>query len=209
MNEQAPAVDPYEPREQSAYVIERNRRLLPANITEKYGMAEYSDPSTGRRLLAVPRQSEQARLHQALSEKYIPVFPFVDTTATNMFLSVPGDARSLHGSLRFIARDLLHYGEMFYQLGEILGRCQASHLGLPRADERATILEGIVYSSSDTDAYGGAIHLAPPYELAQQLSKPEELRLIQDELVGSEYFKETEVSHLLQKINEGWNHVRS
>lgn len=202
---------PLSPTPEGRYrAIEPNRRLISPALGAAYGIEELSDLQTGKRLLRIPRTSAQTRLHEQLSEHFIPVFPVTEADADTVALSLPGDARTLQDSLRFIARDVLHYSEVFHQLGEVLGRSQAAGFGVLSGGEERSLLAGAVYSSSSSEAYGSAVHLSPPYLLTTDRSKTEELALLREELVNSRTFDGLPmVDHLVHAASEGWNSVRA
>jgi hypothetical protein len=191
--------------------IEAHRRLVSEAILETTGISEYSDSRSGQRIMTIPRFSEHARIHHQLLTRHIQVFPVLKTDRheDNVLLAVPNDARTIEQSARFIARDVLGYDEIFTQIGEVLGRLAANKLGQPKRMLGRTILGGVAFSLSDSEAFGGNVHLIPPYSFDQGASKADIMKSIHTELLETEEIKRPVADALITVASMGWNSVRS
>ena len=196
----------FDPRRLS---IDMHRHLINDATKENTGVMEYFDTFSGKRVLTIPRLSHDAVLHQELIDKRIPVYPRLALDDRNMLLDVPNDARTIQSNLRFIARDVLHYKEIFTQIGEVLGRCAVNRIGLPDQRIGRTMLSGIAFSYDEADSFGGNVHLLPPYTLNPELDKTAEFTLLRSELIASEYISPAIADELVRATNEGWESVRS
>lgn len=188
--------------------IELHRRLINDDIRERTGVMEYADMKSGKRILTIPRLSKQVAIHDSLQQKRVPVYPILGRDSRNVLLNIPNDARTIQGSLKFIARDVIHYSEIFTQIGETLGRCAVSGLGLPEPQLSRSVLGGIAFSLNEDETFGGNVHLLPPYALSLELDKAQELNVIRNELQGSGYIKHPVADELIRAASSGWESVR-
>lgn len=190
--------------------IEAHRRLVSETIRENTGISEYSDVRSGQRVMTIPRFSEHARIHHQLLDRHIQVFPVLKTDRLegSVLLAVPSDARSIEQSARFIARDVLGYDEIFTQIGEVLGRLAVNKIGQPQKVLGRTILSGIAFSLSDSEAFGGNVHLVPPYSFDTGMTKADIMKTIHTELLDTKEVKRPVADALISVASMGWNSVR-
>lgn len=187
--------------------IDTHRHLISDETRESSGVGEYFDVVSHQRVLAIPRLTEDARLHAKLAERRVPVYPIVREDAQNLLLLVPNDARSVESSVRFIARDVLHYKEIFTQLGEVLGRCALNGVGLPGKRAERTVLGGVAFSLDTEETFGGSVHLLPPYALDERKSKSDMLRELENELRASPHVSPAVAKELRVAASMGWEHA--
>ncbi len=194
---------------QSRLEVEPHRRLVSLATRSAFDIVEYADKSAGKRILTLPSASEQAHLHSLLQEKRVPVFKKIAVHEQNLLLDVPADARTVRDSLKFIARDVLGYKEIFSQIGIVLGRCAVSGFGLPDKGDHRSVLEGIAFTLNNTESFGGNVQFVPPYSFSTELNKSDELEIIRNELIASNYISGGAADELIRATSLGWENVRS
>ena len=187
--------------------VENNRRLISGLGKIGMGQREFIDVRSGERHIAIPRDSATYPLHRELAKRHVPVFPLADVRGDEVLLDIPSDARTLDASLKFISRDIPEYRPIFEQLGEMLGRVQASGLGVPEGSEDRKLLQSVAFFSSN-EVYGGSVALIPPYNLAAVAAKQDTIELVEQELLASEYIVKAQAVELARAVDEGWNAVR-
>lgn len=180
--------------------IEPNRRLLksPTDV-----IREFYSPDIDSRVISLPAHSEDALTHGELLEFRLPVFSGMYRD-NELWITIPDDSRSLRRNLRFIARDIHNYGEIFHKLGTVYRQLEKTGVGYPETSDERTVLESMVFSVDEKEPYGGNIHLIPPYCL-NQVTPEQALGSIALELEYSEIFSEAEVKHLHGILKEGFN----
>lgn len=189
--------------------IETHRHLVSDDTREHSGVMEYFDNISGHRVLTIPRLSESASLHRELVNKRVPVYPVIATDDRNLLLDVPNDARTVQSSVRFIARDVAHYKEIFTQVGAVLGRCMLNGFGVPGRRVERSILGSIAFSLDDAEVFGGNVHLLPPYAFDTDTSKMDEIRSIEQELVQSPYVSQAVARELITATSLGWEYGKT
>lgn len=187
--------------------IDAHRHLISDETRELSGVGEYFDAISNQRVLTIPRRTEDARLHVELTEKHIPVYPTQQKDAHNLLLVIPNTARTVESSVRFITRDVMHYKEIFTQLGEVLGRCAVNGFGLPGKRVERSILGSVAFSLDTEEIFGGTVHLLPPYAFDRGKTKADELREIEDELRASPYVTPAVAKELRAAASMGWEHA--
>lgn len=180
--------------------IEPNRRLIKPGFDES--ITEYIDTDLGMRVIAIRADSEQAEIHEHLQREGLPVY-LADYEETRLRLFVPDGTRLLRRQLRFIARDIPNYGQIFSNLGSLLMRIYDSGVGLPEAYPARPLLDSFAYSD-DSNIYGGKMFLTPPYKLNDHISINQVLGQINTELYRADVFESTEVEGLMERIEQGW-----
>lgn len=185
--------------------VEPNRRLIPAS--SPFGIEEFVDRKTGERHIAIPSGSALVDAHRELAKKHVPVFPIGEISESQILLDTPSDARILKGSLKFIARDIPGYREIFGQVGELFGRCQAGGFGLPGNRIGTTVLESIAFSTSD-EVYGSSVYMIPPYTFDASIGKQDALDMVRKDLTSSSYLSRAQAAELQRAMDEGWNALR-
>jgi hypothetical protein len=188
-------------------LVEPNRRLLKDGVAAQFGLEEFSAPQLDSRIITIPLNTETARTHEDLMEMRLPVFSTIYHDKS-MWLLVPEDARPLRGVLRFIARDIGNYDEIFYQVGETLGQLEEAGIGLPEPRPDKSILNNFAFSLDEGEIYGGKVSLIPPYPLNPMKTMEQELGGIFMELTDSHLFQEHETALLVEKLQRGWRDVR-
>jgi len=183
--------------------IESSRRLIPGGYEAYHGLEEYYDPQISSRVITMPVLGEQARSHEELTEQRLPVFSAL-YRGHELCLLVPEGSRPLKGLLRFIARDVRNYEEIFYKVGQALGQLDASGMGLPEASPKHSLLDSFAFSLDDDDIYGGTVYMTPPYSLNPMKRIDQELSGLFLELTSSQLFSEIEVVDLIAKTHKGW-----
>lgn len=208
MPENIPTGDPYPERLE----VETNRRLLSIGQAARLGFEEYVDTKLGSRIISLPVDSEQeptpVELHYTLRDKDLPVFPAMYRD-DRLLLKIPEGTRPLPSLLKFIARDIPNYGNVFHQLGSILHQMHAAGIGLPPKQLNRAILDNFAFVTDDSNEYGGTIYLTPPYRVNLNGGIDQEIDDLQGELIESMLFTETEVAELLGKTLVGWNDALS
>lgn len=189
--------------------IEMHRRLVNEAVSERTGVTEYADSQSGVRIVTIPVLSEQSDMHRVLTQKRVPVFPVMAMDDRNLLLQVPNDARTIHGALRFITRDVAHYSEIFTEIGQVLGRCVLNRVGVPVSQDDRTILGGIAFSVDNESVLGSNIHLLPPYAFSTELSQQDSLALISQELNRSDHVTQAIADEFVRATSQGWEHVRA
>lgn len=204
MSENIPADDPYQERLE----VETNRRLLSIGQAARLGFEEYVDTKLNLRIISLPVDSDQeptpVELHYMLRDKDLPVFPAMYRD-DRLLLKIPEGTRPLPSLLKFIARDIPNYGNVFHELGGILHQMHAAGIGLPSKQLNRAILDNFAFVTDDSDEYGGTIYLTPPYQVNLSGGIDQEIDDLQVELIESMLFTETEVAELLGKTLVGWN----
>lgn len=190
---------PYE----GEYPVESNRRLLSRDLDPQLGLREYYDARLGSRVVSMVIGSEQARSHEELTEEKMPVFSSM-YWGGKLILQVPDGTRPVSKLLRFIARDLPNYGDVFYQIGRALHQTQVANFGLPDPQPNRSVLEQYAFVLDDDDEYGGKIYLSPPYSLNPNKTIGQIINGISMELTDSSLLSEHEVAELMQKTVMGW-----
>lgn len=180
--------------------IEPNRRLIKPGFNES--VTEYFDLEAGARVIAISTDSEQADIHEQLQLRRLPVY-LADYDDDKLRLFVPDGTRLLRRQLRFIARDIPSYGQIFSNLGGLLMRIYDSGVGLPESYPARPLLDSFAYSDDD-NAYGGKMFLTPPYMLNEHISINQVLGQINSELYGADVFESNEVEDLMERIEQGW-----
>ncbi len=122
-----------------------------------------------------------------------------------LLLQIPEATRPLRSLLKFIARDIPNYGNVFYELGGILHQMHAAGLGLPTKQLGRDILDNFAFVTDDADEYGGIIYLTPPYQINADKDIHVEINDLHTELLESMLFNEDEVTALLNKTLVGWH----
>ncbi len=188
--------------------IEPHRHLIDDKVWKQTGITEYFDTTSQKRIMTLPRDSESAALHGQLVDKRISVYPMFGADNQSILLGVPNDSRTVQSSLRFIARDVVRYKEIFTQVGNVLGRCALYGLGLPGRTIERPVLASVAFSLNTTETFGGNVHLLPPYSFEHAKSKTEELQELRRELVASSYISSAVASELIAATSLGWEHAR-
>ena len=183
--------------------IEPNRRL----VADDVDVDEFYDRVLDTRVIAMPKDGDQAHVHRQLVEARLPVFSGLYREEV-LLLLVPGGTRSFRRLLKFVARDIPTYGEIFDELGSTLKLMDRSGLGLPEPYVDRPLLTNFAFSSNDQEIYGGKVFLVPPYTLNAGVTINQELGFIATELEQSEHFRPPETQELLQRVEEGWNNAR-
>lgn len=189
--------------------IDTHRHLISDATREQSGVMEYFDAISDQRVLTIPRLSEDARMHRELQQKRIPVYSVLTEDSNNLLLHIPNDARTVQSSVRFIARDVLRYKEIFTQVGEVLGRCALNGFGLPGKRVERSVLASIAFSLDNAESFGGNVHLLPPYAFDEGRTKTEELHSLEDELRQSPYISPAVARELVVATSVGWEHARA
>ncbi|MEO8105445.1 MAG: hypothetical protein ABI602_03860 [Candidatus Saccharibacteria bacterium] len=208
MSENVPADAPYQERLE----VETNRRLLSIGQAARLGFQEYVDTALNTRVISLPADKERepspVDLHYQLRDKGLPVFPAMYQD-DRLLLKIPEGTRPLPSLLKFIARDIPNYGNVFLELGGILHRMHAAGMGLPSQQPDRDMLDNFAFVTDDSDVYGGTIYLTPPYQVNVNRGIDEEIDDLQAELIESMLFTDSEVTELLAKTLEGWNDALS
>jgi hypothetical protein len=185
--------------------VEINRLLLGANLDVELKLEEYYDESLATRVISMPSGSEQADYHGQLQDKQLPVFPALERH-DQLLLAVPQGTRSLTKLLRFVARDIPNYSQVFYVFGAALSQMDDANVGLPTRQSERALLDNFAFALDEADAYGGKIYLTPPYQLDPTMTIERELSDLHGELSNTGLFHDSEVIHLLDKTKEGWHY---
>lgn len=185
--------------------VEPNRRLIkPSNsLLEEFVSTEFDT-----RIISMPRGSEMARSHEELFEMRLPVFSGLYRNE-HLWLNIPEGTRSVRSVLRFIARDVTNYGEIFFKMGSVLSELENAGVGFPEVVEDRSILDSFAFSIDEDETYGGNIYLAPPYLFNPDKKIGQTLGSIALELEGTELFSEAEMTELLSKTHQGWHDGRA
>lgn len=191
--------------------IEPNRRLLSPQLDPQQGIEEFYDPGLASRVITLPVGGEQARFHEELMEERVPVFSAIYRDES-LCLLVPEGSRPVRKLLRFVARDIATYSEVFYELGGVLNRVTEAVSGVPMVQPERGLLDSFAFALDETEVYGGKIYLIPPYLIDPDISAPQQLGralvTLQAELQASGLFSSQEEAQLLQVTQEGWSHGR-
>lgn len=150
----------------------------------------------------MPSGEDNARFHEELVELRLPVFSGM-YRENELWLTVPEGSRPLGKLLRFIARDIHNYGEIFFKLGCVLQQLEQTGIGFPQATDERSALDSFVFSVDENEIYGGNINLAPPYNLNPDKRIGQALGSIAVELEKAELFTTEEMHHLLEMTEEG------
>jgi hypothetical protein len=187
------------PTNQSEISIEPNRRLLKSSSNS---IREFYAPEIDSRVISLPARSDDAKTHEELVEFRLPVFSGMYRD-DELWITIPDDSRSLRKNLRFIARDINNYGEIFHKLGSVYRQLDRTGIGFPDITEERTVLESMVFSIDENEPYGGNIQLIPPY-CFNQVNPGQALGSIALELEYSQVFSPQEVNQLYEKLTEGF-----
>ncbi|MDL2341551.1 MAG: hypothetical protein QFB87_00525 [Patescibacteria group bacterium] len=182
--------------------IEPNRRLLqtPANRLKEF----YSN-EIGTRIISLPAHENDARSHEELSELRLPVFSGIYRD-DELWLTVPEGTRTVRRLLRFVARDVANYGEMFYKLGTVFKQLETAGVGFPQSSEERSVLDSFAFAVDENELYGGNIYLTPPYVLNPDKKIGQALGSVAIELEKSDVFTDNEIHHLMEMTAEGLLH---
>ncbi len=190
--------------------VDQNRRLIGADYTsddQLAGIREFS--YHGQRILELPAKGHDFALHERLVSRHIPVFPVASVAGEHAYILVPGEARTVQQSLRFIARDIEAYKPIFGSVGSLLGKCESNGLGLPHQLHTRGILRSMAFSiDTGDDDFGGGVRLFPPYVLSAEATKTETLHRIRQELLASSYLSGPAADELIRTAAKEWSGVR-
>lgn len=181
------------------FAVEPNRRLLRSNSNE---FREFYAPQVGARIISMLAESDQARTHGELVEFRLPVFSGMYRD-DELWLSVPEGSRSIGRVLRFVARDVQNYSEIFFKLGTVLKQLQETGIGFPQSGDERSVLDSFAFAVEDNEKYGGNVYLAPPYDLNPEKKVTQAVGSIAVELEKSELFTDGEMKHLMEMTTEG------
>ena len=179
--------------------IEPNRRLLKSSAGP---LKEFYAPRIAARVISLPVPSDQARTHEELIEFRLPVFSGM-YRHEELWLNIPEDTRALGRVLRFVARDVQNYGEIFFKLGSVLKQLSDTGIGFPQAAEDRSVLDSFAFAIDENEQYGGNVYLIPPYALNPHKELTQAVGSIDVELEKSELFTDEERQHLMEMTSEG------
>jgi hypothetical protein len=188
-----------QPTNQTEISIEPNRRLLKSSSNS---VREFYSPDIDSRVISLPARGENALTHEELVEFRLPVFSAMYRD-DELWITIPDDSRSLKKNLRFIARDIHNYGEIFYKLGSVYRQLDSTGIGFPEATDERSVLESMVFSLEENEPYGGNVHLIPPYTL-NQVTPEQAMGSIAIELEYSRIFADSEVKQLYDTMKAGF-----
>ena len=181
--------------------IEPNRRLVRSNTAN---VQEFYSTELNSRIISMPVRDDTTRSHEELVELRLPVFSGLYRD-TELWLTVPEGSRPLGRVLRFIARDLQNYSEIFYKLGGVFKQLDRTGIGFPQATAERSALDSFVFSVDEHELYGGNIYLAPPYVLNPDKTIGQALGSVAVELEKSNQFSAEEITVLMQMTDEGFS----
>jgi hypothetical protein len=194
-------------RGMSELPVDSHRRLVQEGIST---MREFAT-STDRRLIELSLSSHDFLMHQQLAARDIPVLPLVQANEQTgkARLLVPNEARTVHATLRFIARDIEGYKPIFAMVGDLLGRCEINNFGLPLPQENQSILSSMAYSiDPNDDEFGALVRLFPPYNFSRDVTKATTLDTVRQELEASGHLNGPATNELIRITSVAWNAVR-
>lgn len=191
-------------------LVDPNKRLLTGEQT--YGMREFFDEVLDSRVIAISTESSQVSIYERLMLHGLPLFSG-SYKGNELVLTVPtGRTRLLSQELRFLARDITNYSEIFTEFGETLHDIDRAGYGLPESKYERSLMSNFAFSadSSDSDDLGvGNIYLIPPFSLNKDVNINQEFNFVRQELENSELFKPDEVEKLMVRLNDGFNNGRN
>jgi hypothetical protein len=176
-------------------------RVLNAQAPES--LTEFISSRIGAHIIRMTLENEDFNLHTKLHSAGIPVLESL-SSAHERALLVPKGAVVISHSLAMVARNSDEYSELFTALGRCLAKIEHAELGLPQTD---TPLHNFIYSENANVRTGVDVHLVPPYNLNDSVSKEDVLFAIDYELACSQQFNEKTAEFLRSKTLEGWNSV--
>lgn len=180
--------------------VDPSKRLLSQDNV--FFMREFFDKALDSIVISIPIESEQARIYENLLLNNLPVFS--GTYSDNsLALSVPSGTRLLSQQLKFVARDIPNYADIFAKFGETLHEISRSGLGLPEPKASRSLLANFAFAPASKEADGGIILLSPPYELNPNVNILREIDFIDKELSNSKYFNRNEIQKLMGKLGTG------
>lgn len=183
--------------------VDPNRTLLSDSLAAHSNLDEFYAPELGARLIVMQPGSEVARSHEELMELRLPVFSaFYD--GNSLKLLVPTGSRSIRKLLRFIARDVDNYEEIFSKVGTALRGLDEAGVGLPEPEADRSLLDSLAFAVNADEIYGGDICLVPPYVLNPAKHKDQTFDRIRLELANSRQFGEGDIGRLMVQAEAGW-----
>ncbi len=193
--------------------VDSNRRMLAGGYAARLGLREFYSMGMDSRIIAVPMTGlsdgfSTARSHEELMELRLPVFSAIYRD-TDMWIVVPEASRTLKSVLRFVARDIGSYGEIFFKMGQVFGQLEQAGVGVPGAVSDRSLLESLAFTLDEDENYGGKIALIPPYELSHGRSEERVLSTVHVELEKSGYFSDIQARGLIALTHSGWEDARA
>lgn len=183
-------------------LIDPNKRLLTGDQT--YGMREFFDEILSNRVIALSLDSSQVSIYESLMLQRAPIFSG-SYKGSELLLTVPGArTRLLSKELKFLARDILNYSEIFEKFGETLHEIDQAGYGLPEPKNKRSLLSNFAFSSDSENIEVGSIYLIPPFLLNRDVSIEQEFNFIRNELKDTELFKQQDVDYLMERLGNGY-----
>lgn len=190
--------------QQPIWDVEPERKLIRPGANDPDIAVEFYIPDEDVRYIAMPARSDQSLFHAQMTEERMPLFSSMYTEDL-LLLHVPTGTRPVKGLLKFIARDVRTYGEIFWETGKAMRLLDDAGFGLPYAKPHRSLLEGVGYSLDEHSPYGGKIYLVPPYNLNPHLSFDQTLGALHMELEASRKFNDAQLRHLVTEVQRGWH----
>lgn len=190
--------------QQPLWDVEPHRKLIRQSGLTAEPIAEFYAAEGEERFLAMPAHSDQSLFHVQLAEERMPVFSafYIEDYA---LLHVPLGTRSVNNLLRFIARDVRSYGEIFHEIGSTFRKLHEAGFGLPYSEPHRSMLEAVGFAPDEHTPYGGKLYLVPPYNLNPHLTFDQTISALHMELGTSKKFTDTHIRQLLAEVQGGWH----